>query len=56
MESKQFPSPTRRDLPVFVYGLLKQGELGHRQIEEFLIVDKPVREVTVPGLQLLILD
>lgn len=41
---------------MFVYGLLKQGELGHRQIEEFLIVDKPVREVTVPGLQLLILD
>ena len=56
MEAKQFPLPDRDDLPVFVYGLLKKGELGHRQIEEFLIGDKPVREVTVPGLQLLILD
>lgn len=54
--SEQFPLPKNRNLPVFVYGLLKRGELGHGQVKDFLLDERSVEEVQVPGLELIILD
>lgn len=54
--TSQFPLPKNLDLPVFVYGLLKRGELGHGQVKEFLVPDKPILNVEIAGLELLILD
>lgn len=51
-----FALPSNPSLPIFTYGLLKEGELGHGQISGCVRRGSAARSATVLGYKLLVMD